>query len=536
MNSSGRPIPIPEFFAEAQCLSTKKIRRLLHPRFNEQPPPKPLARSATYTRRILRKRFGNLYFGDDKAHAVSFRESTDNSLILNKHYDATRSDLYFDQCFSVISVLGVGSFGKVFKVQSKEDGKFYAVKISKECFIGEQDRLERLEEVKKHEQLPKHPNCVKFIKAWEERQILYIQTELCEISLNTFAEQNDNIPEKLVWRYLVDLLQAVKHIHDHNLIHLDIKPANIFVSSHGVCKLGDFGLVVDLTKLSSTEPMEGDPKYMAAELMEGKFTKSADIFSLGITMLELSCDLDLPRNGDDWHRLRSGTLPSQFTNHLSTDLKRIISAMMEPDHTTRPSAALLLNEPVVHQIAKWRNSELNFISWISCLHYFINGWNSLICFITIFISWILSFSMSSLSSTPVVKRDHYNFKLPKLSVSDDENEPDSMIRGNLENSFPLPVLNLSDAADDSVSESGHSRAFMKMLSDDRLVNSTPIRKRNFFHETNSPSQFKETNRSCSPSISRISHHNGSLDDSFRFHLEPRNLRERTLSDYRVGIL
>ena len=43
--------------------------------------------------------------------------------------------------------------------------------------------------------------------------------------------------------------QAVKHLHDHNLVHMDIKPDNIFISVDGVCKLGDFGLVLDMSKV-----------------------------------------------------------------------------------------------------------------------------------------------------------------------------------------------------------------------------------------------------------------------------------------------
>ncbi|CAG2183062.1 unnamed protein product, partial [Oppiella nova] len=187
-------------------------------------------------------------------------------------------------CFIVEKKIGSGSFGDVFKVKSREDGKYYAIKKSRERFKGKSDRERKLEEVCKHEQLPKHPNCVRLFRAWEEKQHLYIQTELCETSLSDFADVNHDIPEPIVCNYLVDLLKAVQHLHDHHLIHLDIKPDNIFLSRHGLCKLGDFGLVLDVNKNDTNEATEGDPKYLAKELMSGQFTKAADIFSLGITI------------------------------------------------------------------------------------------------------------------------------------------------------------------------------------------------------------------------------------------------------------
>ena len=77
--------------------------------------------------------------------------------------------------------MGEGSFGEVFKVRSKEDGKLYAVKRSHQKFRGQLDRQQKLTEVEKHEHLPPHENCVRFHRAWEEKQRLYIQTELCEM-------------------------------------------------------------------------------------------------------------------------------------------------------------------------------------------------------------------------------------------------------------------------------------------------------------------------------------------------------------------
>lgn len=57
---------------------------------------------------------------------------------------------------------------------------------------------------------------------------------------------------------------------------------------------------------------EGDSRYIAPELLQGRFTKAADIFSLGIAILELACRLDLPPNGILWQKLRSSDLPEEF--------------------------------------------------------------------------------------------------------------------------------------------------------------------------------------------------------------------------------
>lgn len=61
-----------------------------------------------------------------------------------------------------------------------------------------------------------------------------------------------------------------------------------------------------------SDAVEGDPKYMAPECMKSQFGPPADMFSLGITLLELALDLDLPTQGIMWHNLRSGLLPSTF--------------------------------------------------------------------------------------------------------------------------------------------------------------------------------------------------------------------------------
>lgn len=95
------------------------------------------------------------------------------------HHKVESRKSYLEQCFDVCEKLGEGSFGEVYRVCSRDDGKMYAIKISRQPFRGKLDREHKFAEVEKHERLAHHPNCVRFHKAWEERHKLYIQVEYC---------------------------------------------------------------------------------------------------------------------------------------------------------------------------------------------------------------------------------------------------------------------------------------------------------------------------------------------------------------------
>ena len=135
----------------------------------------------------------------------------------------------------------------MYRVKFREDHRLYAVKIAREMYKGPSDRVRKLEEVRKHQFLPPHSNLVRFYHSWEEAARLYQQFELCSSSLQDLA-QNGRLSQSVTWAYMVDLLLALQHLHDHDLVHMDIKPENIFIGMDGICKLGDFGLMIDLTK------------------------------------------------------------------------------------------------------------------------------------------------------------------------------------------------------------------------------------------------------------------------------------------------
>lgn len=285
--------------------------------------------------------------------------------------------------FKNITKIGSGNFAIVYKAQSRKDGVYYAIKKTSEKYTSEADKLRKLQEVENLKLIPPHPNIIRFYDYWFENRHLHIQIELCETSLNQLVERSpDNkLSENQVWNLFVDLLLGIKHLHDKDLLHLDVKPDNILISFDGGLKLGDFGLLCDLSKHNNSLPtqgeclndyslekseesdtIEGDSKYLALETMQGKFTKAADIFSIGITIFEIATGMELPNNGTIYHMLRHNEIEDLYFKGLSRDLIKLIRLMMEENYTKRPSVEELLQMDKVKQHVRTRQLKTKLYS------------------------------------------------------------------------------------------------------------------------------------------------------------------------------
>lgn len=273
----------------------------------------------------------------------------------NSVYDPNKQQSYFTQCFTNLGLLGRGSFGEVFKVQNNKDGRQYAIKRSAHRFRSKSERNRSVREAKNHECLCPHPHILDFVAAWEECGRLYIQMELCSTSLLLHAENQPGPDEPAAWSYLCDLLSALQHLHSCGFMHLDLKPANVLMTASSRLKLGDFGL---LLKFKQENPMpreekgkedtlEGDARYMAPELLRGEYGPAADVFSLGVTILELACNIEVPNGGEGWQQLRQACLPSEVTSGLSDELQTVLRMMLAPDPSDRPTVSELLALPSV---------------------------------------------------------------------------------------------------------------------------------------------------------------------------------------------
>lgn len=247
--------------------------------------------------------------------------------------------------FEVVGTLGNGAFGYVYKVRNRMDLRLYAIKAAKREARGKSDRDRMLQEVYALAALSDQTSAgamhiVRYHQAWMEGNRLYIQTELCQSTL--MDEVSEGTPnEKRLYKLLREILLALDYVHRSGMIHLDIKPDNIFIKNDQY-KLGDFGLVSKIENHNDVE--EGDSRYMSMELLSGDLedlTKS-DIFSLGATLYEICLGRGLPQDGQEWQDIRQGVLLPM--RNSSFDFQMIVQTMMSPKKEDRPTASELLKK------------------------------------------------------------------------------------------------------------------------------------------------------------------------------------------------
>lgn len=193
--------------------------------------------------------------------------------------------------FNVISLLGSGSFGKVYLVRYQENKEVYAMKVvdkkmvktlnSKTSTMRERFILEKINS----------PFIVKLEFAFQSKDSLFFITEFGQGGeLFYHLMINKYFTEERTKLYIAEIILALEAIHNSNCIYRDLKPDNILIDKNGNIKLTDFGLSkISLEKVDDkSNSIVGTPGYFAPEvLFNPNYDNRVDFWSLGVIMFQM---------------------------------------------------------------------------------------------------------------------------------------------------------------------------------------------------------------------------------------------------------
>ncbi|XP_076976901.1 mitogen-activated protein kinase kinase kinase 4 isoform X4 [Tamandua tetradactyla] len=253
--------------------------------------------------------------------------------------------------------IGEGQYGKVYTCINVDTGELMAMKEIRFQPNDHKTIKETADELKIFEGI-KHPNLVRYFGVELHREEMYIFMEYCDEG--TLEEVSRlGLQEHVIRLYSKQITVAINVLHEHGIVHRDIKGANIFLTSSGLIKLGDFGCSVKLKNNAQTMPGEvdstlGTAAYMAPEVItrakgEGH-GRAADIWSLGCVVIEMVTGKrpwhEYEHNFQIMYKVGMGHKPP-IPERLSPEGKDFLSHCLESDPKMRWTASQLLDHSFV---------------------------------------------------------------------------------------------------------------------------------------------------------------------------------------------
>uniref|UniRef100_A0A674K7J4 non-specific serine/threonine protein kinase n=1 Tax=Terrapene triunguis TaxID=2587831 RepID=A0A674K7J4_9SAUR len=259
--------------------------------------------------------------------------------------------------YTVLKVLGEGSFGRALLVFHKSSDQKYAMKeirLPKSPSDVQSSRKEAILLAKM-----KHPNIVAYKESFEADGHLYIVMEYCDdgdLMQKIKYQRGKLFPEDTILHWFVQMCLGVKHIHDRRVLHRDIKSKNIFLTQNGKVKLGDFGSARLLTNpMAYACTYVGTPYYVPPEIWENlPYNNKSDIWSLGCILYEL-CTLKHPFQANSWKHLILKICKGSYNplpSHYSYELHYLIKQMFKRNPKNRPSASTILARGCLAKLIK----------------------------------------------------------------------------------------------------------------------------------------------------------------------------------------
>jgi len=271
--------------------------------------------------------------------------------------------------YEVIDLLGRGGMGLVYRAFDRQLNREVAIKTVTEGFTADQEMLQRFYREAAKTAALRHPNIVIVYDLGEQGGFPYIVMEyLSGEPLDRLIQSSQPQPLAFKLKVIEQVCYALGYAHRHDMIHRDVKPANVIVQTDGVAKLLDFGIARQEKtdgRLTRTGHVIGTIQYMAPErLKDEAFDGRSDIFSVGVMMFQLLTG-QLPFTGDYSivEKILTGKHPplSQFLKEYPPVLDGILDRALAKNPADRYSTAdemaaeiaSLAEELKKEQVAEW---------------------------------------------------------------------------------------------------------------------------------------------------------------------------------------
>ncbi|TDZ37198.1 Serine/threonine-protein kinase STE11 [Colletotrichum spinosum] len=258
------------------------------------------------------------------------------------------------------ALIGQGSFGCVYLALHAVTGELLAVKQVEAPAPGANSQSDArkksmIEALKREISLLRdlrHPNIVQYLGCSSSSEYLNIFLEYVPGgSVQTMLNSYGALPEPLVRSFVRQILTGLSYLHNRDIIHRDIKGANILVDNKGTIKISDFGISkkLEATNILSgannnkhRPSLQGSVFWMAPEVVkQTSYTRKADIWSLGCLVVEMMTGTHPYPDCSQLQaifKIGGGKAAPTIPDHASEDAKTFLSQTFEIDHNLRPSA------------------------------------------------------------------------------------------------------------------------------------------------------------------------------------------------------
>lgn len=249
--------------------------------------------------------------------------------------------------------LGMGATKSVFRAFDKELGREVAwskASLPPDDMSGNADIQREVEMMKTLD----HPHIVTLITSWVDKRTneFMLITEMYHGALDMYVRKHGKQELCVIRKWAKQICKAIEYLHCHfetPIAHRDIKCANIFVNNYtGDVALGDLGFATVASRSRSNASILGTAEFMAPEVLRGRYNHKADIYSLGMTLIEMATQkkpYSRIKNISQLYMLvLDGTPPDELAFIKNKSLRTLIEKCIKPV-VSRPSIEEVLREP-----------------------------------------------------------------------------------------------------------------------------------------------------------------------------------------------